>query len=100
MARRKREEEQDNHERWMVSYADFITLLFAFFTVMYASSTVDAQKFGSMVMAMQTVFSGGTGDVPGAILVPPATPSVEQRNSSLVLVAAWWLFFNTYFRSP
>jgi chemotaxis protein MotB len=86
--RRRQRYQPPSHERWLVSYADFITLLFAFFTVMYASSTVDAQKFGSMVMAMQTVFSGGTGDVPGAVLVPPATPSIEQRNSSLVLVAA------------
>lgn len=34
MARRKHQDEHDNHERWMVSYADFITLLFAFFVVM------------------------------------------------------------------
>lgn len=36
--RRRREEEHENHERWFVSYADFITLLFAFFVVMYAIS--------------------------------------------------------------
>jgi chemotaxis protein MotB len=43
---RKRHEERENHERWLVSYADFITLLFAFFVVMYATSTnnVDKQK--------------------------------------------------------
>ena len=39
MARRRQfEEEHENHERWLVSYADFITLLFAFFVVMYAIS--------------------------------------------------------------
>ncbi|UGA36868.1 hypothetical protein JOS77_22060 [Chromobacterium haemolyticum] len=40
MARRRKrqEEEHENHERWLVSYADFITLLFAFFVVMYARS--------------------------------------------------------------
>ncbi|MGZ5818240.1 MAG: flagellar motor protein MotB, partial [Burkholderiaceae bacterium] len=36
--RRKPEEEHENHERWLVSYADFITLLFAFFVVMYSIS--------------------------------------------------------------
>jgi chemotaxis protein MotB len=46
-----------NHDRWLVSYADFITLLFAFFTTMYAVSTVDAQKMSKMVTSMQTAFA-------------------------------------------
>jgi len=41
---RRRHEEPENHERWLVSYADFITLLFAFFVVMYATSTANEQK--------------------------------------------------------
>jgi chemotaxis protein MotB len=41
---RKRREEHVNHERWLVSYADFITLLFAFFVVMFASSQADKGK--------------------------------------------------------
>ena len=45
MARRRREEEHENHERWLVSYADFITLLFAFFVVMYAISSVNEGKY-------------------------------------------------------
>ncbi len=45
MARRKRHEEPDNHERWVVSYADFITLLFAFFVVMYSISSVNEGKY-------------------------------------------------------
>ncbi|WP_410497400.1 flagellar motor protein MotD [Chitinibacter sp. S2-10] len=45
MARRKRVEEHENHERWLVSYADFITLLFAFFVVMYAISSVNEGKY-------------------------------------------------------
>lgn len=44
MAKRKRHEEHENHERWLVSYADFITLLFAFFVVMYATSNQDQVK--------------------------------------------------------
>ncbi len=59
MARKKKEDEHISHERWLVSYADFITLLFAFFTTMYAISTVDAQKMGKMVMSMRASFDSG-----------------------------------------
>lgn len=41
-------EEHENHERWLVSYADMITVLMAFFIVMYAMSTVDQQKFDAL----------------------------------------------------
>ena len=44
MARKKREAEHENVERWLVSYADFITLLFAFFVVMYAISSINEGK--------------------------------------------------------
>lgn len=55
MARRKKkhDEEHENLERWLVSYADFITLLFAFFVTMYAISRVDEQKLGSAVESLQ-----------------------------------------------
>ncbi len=59
MVRKKKQEERVSHERWLVSYADFITLLFAFFTTMYAISTVDAQKMGKMVMSMRASFDSG-----------------------------------------
>ena len=45
MARKKREEDRDNHDRWMISYSDFITLLFAFFVVMYATSSINEGKY-------------------------------------------------------
>ena len=48
MARRKRPPSHENHERWLVSYADFITLLFAFFVVMFASSQADRGKAQQM----------------------------------------------------
>ena len=53
MAKKKKAEEHENLERWLVSYADFITLLFAFFVTMYASSRVDEQKMGSAVESLQ-----------------------------------------------
>jgi chemotaxis protein MotB len=45
-----------SHERWLVSYADFITLLFAFFVVLYASSQVDKRKVGMLALAIQVAF--------------------------------------------
>ncbi|OGP64601.1 MAG: hypothetical protein A2170_13670 [Deltaproteobacteria bacterium RBG_13_53_10] len=51
--RKKHEEEHENTERWLVSYADFITLLFAFFVTMYAISRVDGEKLGSAVQSLQ-----------------------------------------------
>jgi chemotaxis protein MotB len=44
VARKKKTPEPENHERWLVSYADFITLLFAFFVVMFATSQTDKGK--------------------------------------------------------
>ncbi|ABC81158.1 OmpA/MotB family protein [Anaeromyxobacter dehalogenans] len=68
MARRRREEEHENHERWLVSYADFMTLLFAFFVVMYAVSRVDnkriVQATESIRWAMHFSGTGGTGALP------------------------------------
>lgn len=83
-SRRRHEAPRVNHERWLVSYADFITLLFAFFTTMYAISTVDAHKLSNMVDSMQQAFDSEgrprpvpdmaparRGDAPGAVRLPP-----------------------------
>jgi len=53
---RRRHEEHVNHERWLVSYADFITLLFAFFVVLYSASQVDKRKVGKLALAIQVAF--------------------------------------------
>lgn len=60
MARRKRHEEPENHERWLVSYADFITLLFAFFVVMYSISSVNEGKYRVLSETLENVFSQPT----------------------------------------
>jgi chemotaxis protein MotB len=57
MARRRRPEEHENHERWLVSYADFITLLFAFFVVMYSISSVNEGKYKILSEALVGVFN-------------------------------------------
>ena len=50
-------EDVNNHDRWMVSYADFITLLFAFFVVMYSVSSVNEGKYKSLTHSLGTAFS-------------------------------------------
>jgi len=57
MSRKKKHPEHVNHERWLVSYADFMTLLFAFFVVMFAVSQVDSKKVGRFTES----FSKATG---------------------------------------
>ena len=56
MIRRRQSRKHQNHERWLVSYADFITLLFAFFVVLYASAQVDQRKVGRLALAIQVAF--------------------------------------------
>ncbi|MBZ5697845.1 MAG: OmpA family protein [Acidobacteriia bacterium] len=54
--KRKKVSYHISHDRWLISYADFITLLFAFFVVLYASSQVDKRKAGRIAMAIQVAF--------------------------------------------
>lgn len=57
MTRKRRTPDRINHDRWLVSYADFITLLFAFFVVLFSSSQVDKRKVGES-------FRSNAGGVP------------------------------------
>ena len=54
---KKKHEEHENHERWLVSYADFITLLFAFFVVMYSVSSINEGKYKVLSETMVSAFS-------------------------------------------
>lgn len=69
MAFRRKRVDRDNHERWLISYADFITLLFAFFVVMYAISSVNEGKYKTLGVSLGTAFGyqmikpGETGSI-------------------------------------
>ena len=67
---RKKHAEHVNHERWLVSYADFITLLFAFFVVMFAASNADHQKAGRIAKAVEVAFNQLAVFEPGSKSVP------------------------------
>lgn len=71
MARKRYDDgAQENHERWLISYADFITLLFAFFVVMYAISIVNEGKYAVLSEALGDAFGGRS-------VAPQAHTSVE-----------------------
>lgn len=59
MARKKRHAQHENHERWLVSYADFITLLFAFFVVMFASSQSDKGRAQQVAESVRKALEQG-----------------------------------------
>ena len=88
MIRRKVSSKHANHERWLVSYADFITLLFAFFVVLYASAQVDRQKIGKLAMAIQVafqqlgVFPAATTSVPMPMTEPIPYSAVQIIQST------------------
>jgi chemotaxis protein MotB len=79
------------HERWLVSYADFITLLFAFFVVLYSSSQVDRQKVGKLAAAIQVAFQqlGIFQESPGRAPLNPngAVPAVSTPATPPAAVA-------------
>jgi chemotaxis protein MotB len=76
-----------SHDRWLVSYADFITLLFAFFVVLYASAQVDNKKVAQISAAIQGAFQQlgvFTGSTPGPVLPQePATPAQHPDQQNL-----------------
>lgn len=78
--RRKDDDHHDNHDRWLVSYADFLTLLFAFFVVMYALSTVNEGKYrilsDSLMSAFRNVDARPQAD---QAIMPPAVAPQSRR---------------------
>ncbi len=90
MARKTYDERQDeahDRDRWIVSYADFITLLFAFFVVMYAMSSVNEGKYRDFSDALGTAFGVNPLARPDFGVVPPAPPAIgmKRRSSDLAL---------------
>lgn len=59
MSFKKEIDDQENSERWLLTYADLITLLLAFFIVMYSMSQIDAKKFGQMKTQLSSILRGG-----------------------------------------
>lgn len=82
MARRQKRAEHDNHERWLISYADFITLLFAFFVVMYSISSVNEGKYRTFSASLNDAFDRKAPAAP--VTVGVVTGQQEQKLKVLV----------------
>ena len=74
MARKKYQEDNEHHERWLISYADFITLLFAFFVVMYAISVVNQGKYKVFSESVGEAFGRKEKAPPGSAAIEPLIP--------------------------
>jgi chemotaxis protein MotB len=87
--RHEEHEEHDNEERWLVSYADMMTLLFCLFMVLFAISSVNTSKFEALQKALQNAFSGailsggkavmsnGQGDQAQKAAPEPPIPAIQ-----------------------
>jgi chemotaxis protein MotB len=98
------EEEHENHERWLVSYADMVTLLMCLFIVLFAMSQVDKAKFAALASGLSTSFgapisvlpsttpAGSALDaLPGAVDIAsaiPPDPTVQQAEIDAAAAAA------------
>lgn len=97
--RSRRAEVAHNQERWLISYADFITLLFAFFVVMYSVSSVNEGKYKVLSETLTGVFNApqrsiepiAVGDNPArltasedAVIPPPVAPELAPEPSTTV----------------
>lgn len=85
MARKKRHPEHANHERWLVSYADFVTLLFAFFVVMFAASNSDQKKAGQVAQAVQVAFKEMAIFAPNGKMVPLYDSETRPSDTNKVI---------------
>src|SRR5688500_12603629 len=65
-AKKHEEEEHENHERWLVSYADMVTLLMCLFIVLFAMSQVDKAKFAALASGLSASFGAPITVLPGA----------------------------------
>jgi len=88
--KKKHGEEHENLERWLLTYADLITLLLAFFIMLYTLSKNDEQKYHEIAMHLNAIFSGGTGHLgkgsiagKGLIDLPATKPSNGEIKKKL-----------------
>ncbi|MFJ7936614.1 flagellar motor protein MotB [Sporosarcina sp. NPDC096371] len=83
MQKRRKKKKEAHHvdESWLLPYADLLTLLFALFVVLFASSTIDESKFSQISSVFNEIFDGGNGVMDNAASVPIAVPKDTNGTS-------------------
>jgi chemotaxis protein MotB len=81
MRRKRRQESLHHRDRWLVSYADFITLLFAFFVVLYSAAQVDKRRAAQVAAAIQTAFHQN-GSLPSSAVKGGSPQSANEPPGS------------------
>lgn len=81
MSRRKKKKREEEHmdETWLVPYSDILTLLLALFVILFAISSVDAQKFNLLSRAFNEMFTGGTGVLNFSSTVPNGSTDLKNE---------------------
>jgi len=97
MANKKKHEDHVNMERWLISYADFITLLFILFIILYSFSQIDMKKYKQVAQSLASEFSGGgnsaldgpggSGSGSGSDSGSQKEDAVSQENQALTSLA-------------
>jgi chemotaxis protein MotB len=83
VARKKKQPAHENHERWLVSYADFITLLFAFFVVMFATAQGDKSKAAQVSESVKKALENGKVSSMVSELFGGAPDEIGKGNAQL-----------------
>jgi len=84
-------EEKENTERWLITYADFITLLMVFFVVMYAMSQIDVAKYDQLAGSLNLVLTGGSGmlDNQQGIIGPNNGAGTSNNGANAPSAGSW-----------
>lgn len=86
--RRRRKKDETISESWLLPYADMLTLLLALFIVLFAMSSLDAQKFRNLAQSLSSVFTSGTGIMeypsPEEIMVPEEVVTDPSNSASFL----------------
>lgn len=90
MARKKKPAEHVNMERWLISYADFITLLFILFIILYSFSQIDLKKYEKVANSLRSEFSGGGNaimDYSGTLPQEQGSTNTQPGDQALLTLA-------------